>query len=250
MPKVIKRGPGDPTPMQQSSVRPGPTTSIGPPAKPKAAAIIPREHVDANIEARRIKQEAYDEAERVRQEAEASAEVTRQQGYDEGYQEGLAAYTEQTTRALLQLKESEAAIEGEFIKLVRACVEKVLGQEIKLNPDAVTGIVRMALQDARQQREIIVRVHPDDVESLNKNKRKLLEVLARANAVEIREDQTIARGGCIVMTELGMIDASLNRQLDAIAAAIDDEYRESQLGGGADPGGGEEYDEQQEEDAY
>jgi type III secretion protein L len=193
--------------------------------KPKPAAIIPREHVDANIEARRIKQEAYDEAERVRQEAEAAADITRQEGYDAGYQEGLAAYTQQTTKALLQLRQSEQAIEGEFIKLVRACVEKVLGQEIKLNPDAVTGIVRMTLADARQQREIIVRVHPEDVESLNKNKRKLLEILARANSIEIREDQTITRGGCIVLTELGMIDASLDRQLDAIKAAVEEEYR-------------------------
>jgi type III secretion protein L len=230
--------------MQQSSVRPGPSTSIGPPAsaKPKPAAIIPREHVDANIEARRIKQEAYDEAERVRQEAEAAAEETRQHGYDLGYQEALASYTQQTTKALLQLQHKEALIEGEFIKLVRTCVEKVLGQEIKLNPDAVTGIVRMALQDARQQREIIVRVHPDDVESLNKNKRKLLEVLARANSIEIREDATITRGGCIVLTELGMIDASLDRQLDAIAAAIDEEYR---MGG---PGGDGGYSEEEEQD--
>lgn len=236
--------------MQQSSVRPGPSTSMTSPAsaKPKAAAIIPREHVDANIEARRIKQEAYDEAERVRQEAEEAAEQTRQNGYNEGYQEGLAAYTQQTTKAILQLQQRETAIEGEFIKLVRVCVEKILGQEIKLNPDAVAGMVRMTLQDARQQREIIVRVHPEDVEYLNKNKRKLLEVLARANTIEIREDATIARGGCIVLTELGMIDASLERQLDAIQSAVEEEYRLG--GGGGGNGGGEEEQYEEEEESY
>jgi type III secretion system HrpE/YscL family protein len=232
--------------MQQSSVRPGPSASMASQvAKPKAAAIIPREHVDANIEARRIKQEAYEEAERVRQEAEAGAEETRQNGYKEGYEEGLAAYTQQTTKALLQLRASEMAIEGEFIKLVRACVEKILGQEIKLNPDAVAGMVRMALQDARQQREIIVRVHPEDADNLNKNKRKLLEVLARANTIEIREDQTITRGGCIVVTELGTIDASLDRQLDAIHDAVMEEYR---LGGDPSDGGYQNDEGYQEED--
>lgn len=253
VPKVIKRGPGDPSPLSQSSVRPGASASmIAPPAQKPKQQIIQREHVEANIEARRIKQEADQEADRIRQEAEQQAEEMRQRGYDEGYQEGLAAYTQQTTRALLQLRSQEGAIENEFIKLVRVCVEKVLGQEIKLNPDAVSGIVRMALKDARQQREIIVRAHPEDIDGLNKNKRKLMEVLARANMIEIREDQTIERGGCIILTELGTIDASLNQQLDAMQAAIDEEIRE----GGAGPDSGfaqGQYDEEpveEEEDAY
>jgi type III secretion system HrpE/YscL family protein len=234
---------------QQSSVRPGPTTSIAPPAsklgQPKATPIIQRELVDANREAKRIVQEAYAEAQRILEDARTQAEETHQRGYDDGYQEGLGAYTEQTTRALLQLRKKEESTEHEFIKLVRVCVEKILGQEIKLNPDAVTGMVRAALQDARQQREIIVRVHPEDAEHLKKDKRRLLEVLARANTIEIREDANVTRGGCVVLTELGMIDASLERQLDALQAAIDEEYRM-----GNPDGGGGDYDrnEDQEDD--
>jgi type III secretion system HrpE/YscL family protein len=249
LPKVIKRGPD--LPPQSSSVRPGAASSISPPSsqKPKAAPIIRSELVDATAEAKRIRQEAELEAAEIRQQAQVEAQEIHQQGYNDGYQEGLAAYTEQTTKAILQLRKSEENNEREFINLVRACVEKVLGQEIKLNPDAVTGIVRMALQDARQQREIIVRAHPDDVADLNKNKRKLLEVLARASAIEIREDNTITRGGCIVLTELGMIDASLERQLNAIEAAVEEEYREGLAGGG---GGGYQDDEEQpdQEDDY
>jgi type III secretion system HrpE/YscL family protein len=223
---------------------------VGPPAQKPKQQIIQREHVEANIEARRIKQEADQEADRIRQEAEQQAEEMRQRGYNEGYQEGLAAYTQQTTRALLQLRSQEGAIENDFIQLVRVCVEKVLGQEIKLNPDAVSGIVRMALKDARQQREIIVRVSPDDVENLNKNKRKLLEVLARANMIEIREDQTITRGGCIILTELGTIDASLEQQLDALQAAIEEEIREGGAGPNSGFSPGNDDEEIEEEDAY
>src|SRR3954470_24918184 len=93
---VIKGGPHSAQPMQ-SSVRPGPSTSIAPPAgKPKPAQIIPKEHVDANARAREIVREAELAAQQMRKEAAADAEKTREQGYNDGYQEGLGAYTEQT----------------------------------------------------------------------------------------------------------------------------------------------------------
>jgi type III secretion system HrpE/YscL family protein len=226
LPKVIKHGPGGPP--EHSSFRPsaGSAVSSGPKVAPRAP-IIQKELVDANKEARRIVQEAELEGQRIREAAQAQADQTREQGYQDGYQEALASYTEQTTRALLQLKQKEDAIEAEFIKLVRVCVEKILSQEIKLHPDAVTGIVRNALQDARQQREIIVRVHPEDVEMLNKSKRRLLEVLARANTVEIREDNSIERGGCIVVTEEGEIDARIGAQLDRVAELLAEAGRRS-----------------------
>jgi flagellar biosynthesis/type III secretory pathway protein FliH len=125
----------------------------------------------------------------------------------------------------------EEEIEPSYVNLVRECVEKIIGQELKMNPEAIVGVVRNALIDARQQREIIVRVNPADVEALNKNKNKLLEILARANAVEVREDASITRGGCMVMTELGAIDAQLERQLEALATALSAELTEADYGG-------------------
>jgi type III secretion protein L len=226
--KVIKRGPDAP-PVAQPGARPPPVApsiaqaKLGP---QKNAPIIQRELVDANREAKRILQSAYEDADRVRQEAQIQAEDARQRGYEEGYQEGLAAYTQQTSQAILQLQKKEEATEAEFVKLIRVCVEKVLGQEIKSSPDAVVGVVRTALQDARQQREIIVRVHPTDAENLRKNQRRLLEVLARASTIEVREDPSVTQGGCFVVTELGVIDASLERQLAAIEAAVEEEFRE------------------------
>ena len=129
------------------------------------------------------------------------------------------------------------------------CVEKIMGQELKLNPNAIVGIVRNALRNATQQHQVNVRVNPADVEMLRKNERKLLDVLARANTIEIREDEEVARGGCIVMTELGTIDASLAQQIEAIKSIIDDEMLNGDPNAELmDPAGFEE--EEDYEDAY
>ena len=117
----------------------------------------------------------------------------------------------------------KAAIEPEYVKLVKACVEKIIGKELRAEPRTIISIVRAALKDATQQREINVRVNPEDVETLRSNQRRLFDVLARAGKVEIREDESVRRGGCIVVTELGTIDASLDRQLAALDLALHDE---------------------------
>lgn len=235
LPKVIKRGPGPShLPTSQSSLHAPAPSSINTSAPSKLAGppkIIQREIVGATQQARSLIVEAEERAQQILEEAQAQAEATCERGYQDGYQDGLGQYTEQTTKALLELQRKEAQLEPEFIKLVRVCVERILGQELKLDPDAIIAIVRNALQDARQQREIIVRAHPDDVESLKNKQGRLLEMLARANSIEIRADNAIRRGGCIVVTELGTIDASLDRQLTALENALEEELRDGDSNG-------------------
>lgn len=202
-----------------------------PPAPHKRKKVIDRRNVEATREAARIVADAEARANQIIEDAQEQAAQTRQHGFEEGKQEGLAQYTQQIASALMQVRQLEEEIEPSYVQLVRDCVQKIIGQELKMNPEAIVGVVRNALLDARQQREIIVRVNPADVESLNKNKNKLLEILARANAVEIREDASITRGGCMVMTELGAIDAQLERQLEALATALGAELNESEFGG-------------------
>lgn len=211
--------------------------------------IIEKEVVGATHEARQIIAEAEARAAQLVDEARSQVQTIRDNAYQEGREEALAEYTKQTALALQAFEAYRAELEPQYVALVRTCVEKILGQELKLNPDAVVGIVRATLRDATQQREINVRVHPADVEILRKNQRRLLDMLARAGNIEIREDESVRRGGCIVVTEQGTIDATLDRQLAAIEEALQDELEGVQHGRGAAPGDDAEaeYDEEYEE---
>lgn len=200
--------------------------------------------VGATKEAAEIRRRAEDEARRILEEAQDGAHETRQHGFEEGKQEALAQYTAEISQALLQVQKMADGMEASYVELIQGLVEDVLNVELKQNPEAIVGVVRKALADARQQREIIVRVHPGDADALERNKNRMLEILARANSVEVRADASVTRGGCVVVTELGSIDASLERQLEAVAQAVEAEYNdvdyedESELDGEDDPGAG------------
>lgn len=244
MPKVIKRGPG--ASPERPATEPASSPPLAPSARPKKR-IIEREVVGATHEARRIVQEAEAEAQRILEAAKEAAAETHQRGFERGREEGMAEFSQATSAALLRVRKIEEGLEADYIGLLRTCVEKILGRELEQSPGAILGVVRNALLDARQQREITVRVHPEDAAVLEKSQPRLLEVLARANAVDVRRDPGVTRGGCIVATELGTIDASLERQLDALAAAVEaelgevggpPELDESELDPEDDPGAG------------
>ena len=228
MPKVIKRSSGSSVPADSSHAdsRVGPHAAGSHHGRPKKR-IIEREVVGATHEARRIVLEAEAEAQRILDEAREQASETHQRGFEEGRQAGLSQFTQQITQALVRVQQIEEQLEGEYIGLLRECVERILDHELQQSPAAIVGVVRNALMDARQQREITVRVNPQDAEILKTRQAQLLEVLARANIIDVRPDPGVQRGGCIVATELGTIDATLERQLDALVTAVNAELGQS-----------------------
>ena len=98
--------------------------------------------------------------------------------------------------------------------------ERILGRELGQNPDAVVDIVSEALSQAGAPREVVVRCHPDDLKALERGRPRLIERCRSHQAVLFRADAIFARGGCIVETELGTVDARLPTQLEAIERAL------------------------------
>jgi flagellar biosynthesis/type III secretory pathway protein FliH len=115
---------------------------------------------------------------------------------------------------------SQRDVESDLRALAVRIAERLLERELSLNADAVTDIVAAALRQAGAPRDVLVRVHPDDLKALERGRPRLVERCARAQVVQLRADPTVGRGGCIVETELGTVDARLPVQLDAIERAL------------------------------
>ena len=103
-----------------------------------------------------------------------------------------------------------AAAEKELGTLALAAAKRILGEELSIAPDRIGAVVEGVLTRARRARSIKVRVHPDDVAAL----RKLHASLS------IEPDPSLTRGGCVVETDLGELDARLEVQIAALARAL------------------------------
>ena len=159
-------------------------------------------------------------AERVIADARLEADRIRAQAAAEGRERGFAAVTELLVHARAVAARARSTSESELRVLAVRVAEHILGRELAQAPEQVTDLVARALDSAGAARQVLVRCHPDDLAALERGRPRLLARLSRAQAVTLRADALVARGGCIVETELATIDARLATQLDAIERAL------------------------------
>lgn len=171
---------------------------------------------EATVEAERIRTDARAMLSRVRQDTEEA----KKNGYTEGREEGLSFVTEQSV-ALANLKEKfYKDAEPEIIKLVMIIAEKVIGKMVRENESAIKSIVRQAVESSIGER-IVVRLNPEDYKVVAEEAENFKDILDRTKRISFKEDETITKGGCLVETEVGTIDARLETQLKAIKKALE-----------------------------
>jgi flagellar assembly protein FliH len=164
---------------------------------------------------------------------ERATQVRVQQARDAAFQEGarrgreeasaeIKPVLERLARAATDLSNLRDRIrrqaETDLVRLALAIAKRVMHRELAIDPDAMQGIVRTAL-DRLQNREIArLRVHPSHVGPV----RSCLEAAGRAPALEVTGDPSLNCGDAIFETSLGELDASVDSQLREIERGFAD----------------------------
>lgn len=189
--------------------------------------VLNRKVLDAKGKARSIIEDARLEAERIREEARdllaqvnAELEKARKKGFDTGRQEGYSVITEKVT-AFERVKEDfYKNAEENIIKLVMMIAEKVIGRIVHENSEAIKSIVKQAIEKSLGER-ILIRLSSEDYKAVTGSESEFRDMLDRTKRIQFKEDEGIVRGGCVVETEVGTIDARLETQLKAIRKALE-----------------------------
>ena len=111
--------------------------------------------------------------------------------------------------------------EQDLVKLAIATAQRVLHREITTDPEAILGLVKAALQRVEAREVLRIRVHPEDARILE----TCLADLGLPEKIEVMADQGLERGGMILETARGYLDASVNTQLQEIERGFTDLIR-------------------------
>lgn len=206
---------------------------------------------DLHEQAESILVEAREEAERILQTARAQAralnEQGEQRGFEQGRREGLevgrgegAEQARQTLLAELRPRielvlmgwtealEAWAGQREQFLNQTREDAlalalrlgEKITLRAIETDPSVVREQMTEALEVAGRPSQAVVLIHPDDRPLIEAWLPDLAVHFDGAPEIELREDAAIRRGGCVLRMAGGEVDASIDRQLARIAAAL------------------------------
>jgi flagellar assembly protein FliH len=110
--------------------------------------------------------------------------------------------------------------EGTAVRLAAAIAERLIKRQLNLKPDLVRDMIRSALQLAVGTPRIKLRVHADDAALLGEHAAEVVRALAACGEAQIVPDSGITRGGCVIETQHGTIDARLETLLERIVSEL------------------------------
>lgn len=177
--------------------------------------ILKREVYDAGREAREVVNLAQEKARQIIDEAERERERITEEARQEGIAKGLAEWNEILARAARRAEELSDGWEETMLRLAVKVAEKIIGEQLALQPEAVVGIVREVLKGTRAGRHMTIQVNESEAHEVRSRIDSLKE-LGITSEISIVASQSISRGGCVVESELGIIDARLETQLKCL----------------------------------
>lgn len=189
-------------------------------ASGRAGAVVDAEVYDARRAAQAILEDARRRAAALLEEARVERERLAAAAREAARQEGLADAAEALLRARLEASRTVADAERDVVSLACRVAERILGRDLARDPALVVDICATALAELRQVKQLVLRVHPLDATVLRAEHRRFLEVLGRTADVAVKEDPEVQRGGCVVQTEFGTLDAQLSTQFDMLRRVL------------------------------
>ncbi len=159
-------------------------------------------------------------------------EAARQQGIQEGrllgrqdaQQELMSAFQllEQYAQTLsAERAELASRFESQLVSLATQMAEKILFSELSIKPELLYNIVRAALKEISAARHVTIRVNPLDISHIRSHLGSLGESMSSAAVLEVRPDESLNRGDCLIDSDIGSLDARLATQLNALREQLE-----------------------------
>ena len=193
-----------------------------------------------------IRQQAQDEAAKILADAESRAaeivaesraklDVQLKEGYDEGYRKGQEAGFREGNleaqrltdrlhtiieRMMDKRQEILAETEQQIVDLVLLMTRKIVKVISENQRNVVVSNVVQALRKVKGRGEVIIRVNLNDVAMTTQHIKDFLSAAENIKNITVVEDSTVDRGGCVIETDFGSIDAKIVSQLNEIEQRI------------------------------
>ena len=159
------------------------------------------------------------EAARIREEAKAAFEEEKKRGFEKGLQDGKLEIAMQKLEQVDQSVAFMESVEGKMadivMKALKSCVVEIGDREMVIN------IVRKTMNAViRTQRHVTLKVAPEMVAAVKERVSALRVDYPTVETFDVVEDPRLKGPACILETEAGVADASVETQLAAIERSL------------------------------
>ena len=138
---------------------------MAPLASPFAATkVVKGETHAAALEAAQILVAAHAQARQIQEDAKQARQTAVEAGRTEGYECGLHEWNAAIAGVNAARDKYLAESEPELIRLAVRIAQKIIGEELRTNPEAIVSVARECLQAAGRERSLTIRVPAADLD--------------------------------------------------------------------------------------
>jgi type III secretion protein L len=179
-----------------------------------ARLVLRPEEVRAWLDSEQLLEEARQHAQRIRAEAEQAFEAEKRRGYEEGLSEARMEEAERMIENAGRTVEYFAAIEHKIVALVMNAVRKIMADFD--DQTRVMAVVQSGLAVMRNQKQLTLRLSAQHAEGVKARAQELLERFPGVGMIDIVADHRLKGDAAILESEMGVVEASVELQLQAI----------------------------------
>ncbi len=158
-------------------------------------------------------------------------EEAYRQGYDLGRDEGQeSAYIEKTEELASRLQHIDQVVsslgilknelvkqnEASLMELVYKIAAKISMSEIERNPEIILPVLQQAAADSQNEESVVIRLSRSDYDFVETAKARLGQEFDFIRHAKLEAGDEINRGGCIIITNFGQIDATIEKRLEKV----------------------------------
>ncbi len=189
----------------------------------------------AEDQANEILSKARAEAEQIIADAEAKKaqleSEANQSGYEAGYKKGYDDGVAEVNRLIERMHKMVESVmqrreeilsetESQIVELVILMARKVIKILSESQKQVVMANTLAALKKVKARGKVTLRVNLEEVKLTTSHIQEFIQHVENIEAIKVLEDSSVEKGGCIVETDFGAIDARISSQLTELENKI------------------------------
>lgn len=180
--------------------------------------IVKKEEFSALLEARDIVAQARRYGEALKAELHEQVEAARRAGYVAGTEEARIDFSATVVSTVAEMETAFARLELRIVNTVMGALQQILGRID--DRTLMEQLVRRVLSQSRQGKELRLRVSAAQFDEVNRWLSDVIKEFPDIEFVDVVKDASAMPGTCVLESEFGAIDASLDVQLAAVRRGL------------------------------
>ena len=171
------------------------------------------------LEADEIIGEARQQAEQIKEKARQDYEEEKKRGYHDGMTKSREDQATHMLKVVSRTIDYLSNVEDTLANILLSGVKKIIGEfdqdELAIN------LVKNALQHVRNEKHVSVRVPAAQFSAVQARLSEILADNKSVGFIDLVADPRLSAGDCIMESELGVVDTSIDVQLQALQKRFD-----------------------------